>query len=425
MNWSETSLGQVADINPRSRDWTTLPPETPVSFVPMSAISQRTASITETVVRPLAEVRKGFTPFRDNDVLFAKITPCMENGKAALATNLHNGIGFGSTEFHVLRARGGNLPKFIYYFVRQSEFRMAAKQRFRGAAGQQRVPEDFLTSYPFPEVAPKEQQRIVEFLEQADVLRYQRAEADQLADRILPSLFQQFFGDPATNPKKWLPRKLEEAGATVRYGLGQPPKSTDEGLPLLRATNLHRGQIFTDNLIRVRLEDIPPGRNAILKAEEVIVVRSGAYTGDVAQVTEAWEGAVAGYDLVINPGKSLVGEFLESYLLTEFVQKGYFENIKARAGQPHLNADQVGKTPIFEPPKPLQERFAKHVKSLRAQRIQRQHSLENLNALFATMLQSSFTGELTARWRQAHMKELLAEMEQQARLLHSTTNGRN
>ena len=170
-------------------------------------------------------------------------------------------------------------------------------------------------------------------------------------------------------------------------------------------------------MIYVSREDVPESRNAFLKAEEVIVVRSGAYTGDVAQVTGRWAGSVAGYDLIVSPGARFTGEFLESYLLTSFIQKNYFGNIKARAGQPHLNADQLSNTPMIVPSKPLQEKFAGFVSKLRTQLIQRQGSQKDLNKLFGTMLHRAFTGELTAKWREAHLKELLTEMERQARVL--------
>jgi len=107
-------------------------------------------------------------------------------------------------------------------------------------------------------------------------------------------------------------------------------------------------------------------------------------------------------------------------MLTATVQQNYFGNIKARAGQPHLNAEQVLNTPILLPPKTLQEKFSVFVKSLRNLRLQRNESALLLNKLFANMLHRAFTCELTAKWREAHMKELIAEMERQARLLNAT-----
>src|SRR3990167_2248142 len=94
-------ISKVCNINP-TFDRSGLDHDTHVSFVPMSAVSEITGTIIQTEERPLREILKGFTPFREGDVLFAKITPCMENGKVAIARNLTKGVGFGSTEFHVL-----------------------------------------------------------------------------------------------------------------------------------------------------------------------------------------------------------------------------------------------------------------------------------------------------------------------------------
>jgi hypothetical protein len=170
-------------------------------------------------------------------------------------------------------------------------------------------------------------------------------------------------------------------------------------------------------MIYVDPQDVPPGRSAFLKEDEVLVVRSGAYTGDIAQVTKEWEGCVAGYDLVITPGRYLTGEFVEAYLLMPFIQKGYFYNLKARAGQPHLNAAQVAATPFLDVPKDLQVQFSEAVQSIRIFRKQRVAASDNLEKAFAVLLHRAFTGDLTAKWREAHMKELLAEMEAQAKAL--------
>jgi len=270
---------------------------------------------------------------------------------------------------------------------------------------------------PFPPLS--EQQRIVEILDRADALRRKRAEADRLMERIGPALFIKMFGDPATNPRGWKVSTLVEAGASVRYGLGQPPKVSIDGVPLIRATNIHHGTIVEKDLIRVEKESVPKNRNAFLLADEVIVVRSGAYTGDVAQVTDKWAGSVIGYDLVINPGSTFCGEFVEAYLLTPHIQNNYFDNLKARAGQPHLNAAQLSATPVLLPPKELQLCFAKRMKNIREMRLRATRMDEAIESLFTLLLHHAFSGELTAKWREAHQEKLLAEMEDQARRLES------
>jgi hypothetical protein len=103
------TLGEVCEINPRLPKDHGLQAHSEVAFVPMAAVDEISATIAQRMVRPFGEVRRGYTPFDEGDVLFAKITPCMENGKVAIARDLAGGRGFGSTEFHVLRP-GAALP---------------------------------------------------------------------------------------------------------------------------------------------------------------------------------------------------------------------------------------------------------------------------------------------------------------------------
>jgi type I restriction enzyme S subunit len=157
--WTTVRLDDLCDLNPRDSGSAT--PDALVSFVPMPAVCEKEGTILPHQRRPFAEVSKGYTRFRDEDVIFAKITPCMENGKIAIATGLHNGVACGSTEFHVLRSHGSVLPSYLWRFLRQSEFRQLAERHMTGVVGQRRVPVQFLrdTAIPLPPIA--DQRRIV------------------------------------------------------------------------------------------------------------------------------------------------------------------------------------------------------------------------------------------------------------------------
>lgn len=132
----------------------------PVSFVPMPAVGAGDGSIHVEQTRPAVEVKKGFTAFLEGDVLFAKITPCMENGKMAVVPKLVNGYGFGSTEFHVLRPKPGMDAKYIYYYVSSQAFRDEAERYMTGAVGQKRVSTTYLKQSTIP-VAPLDQQKYI------------------------------------------------------------------------------------------------------------------------------------------------------------------------------------------------------------------------------------------------------------------------
>lgn len=157
-------LAEAVELNPRP-DRGSLPDDLDVSFVPMAAVEAATGRMDTAAVRRYGEVKKGYTVFREGDVLFAKITPCMENGKMAVARGLHNGVGCGSTEFHVLRPRPGVDPQYVYHFVSSARFRAEAAHHMTGAVGQKRVPGAFLEQCEIPVPALDEQRRIVAELE--------------------------------------------------------------------------------------------------------------------------------------------------------------------------------------------------------------------------------------------------------------------
>ena len=150
MGLSTKFLGDpdVCEINPRAR--LSLAENAEISFIPMMDVDEYLGRITGMQTRPYGEVKKGFTPFQNGDVLFAKITPCMQNGKAAIASALVGGVGFGSTEFHVLRATNDVTAEYLFALVRLQSFRNHAMSAFTGSAGQQRVPTDFLKQYRLP-----------------------------------------------------------------------------------------------------------------------------------------------------------------------------------------------------------------------------------------------------------------------------------
>lgn len=153
-------------------------------------------------------------------------------------------------------------------------------------------------------------------------------------------------------PKKCTIKKLKYV-SYIRYGLGQPPRESLDGLPLIRATNVERGKVTERNLIFVDPNNIPKDRNAILKQEEIIVVRSGAYTGDSAIITKEYEGAVAGYDMVVTP-KGIDSKFLSMALLSNYVLYNQIYLKRMRAAQPHLNREELGAIEIIVPTHDMQ-----------------------------------------------------------------------
>jgi len=141
--FAQRALSQIVAFNLPRSEIADMDENTTISFVDMASVSND-GFIAASVERKLSEVRKGgYTYFRENDIIIAKITPCMENGKCALAVGLKNGIGMGSTEFHVLRCGEKVLPKYLFVFLNRPSIREAAQQQMTGASGHRRVPVSF------------------------------------------------------------------------------------------------------------------------------------------------------------------------------------------------------------------------------------------------------------------------------------------
>ena len=187
-HWDVRRLKQVASLNPsRTEARAALTDRAPVVFLPMEKVGTD-GCIDESEIRRAHEVWNGFTYFKRGDVIVAKITPCFENGKGAYLGSLQTEIGFGSTEFHVLRANGSAIPSFIYRLTATNEFRRQGADAMTGAAGQQRVPASFVANYPIPVPPLAEQAAIVRYLDRADE-RIQRAISAK--DRLIELLTEQ------------------------------------------------------------------------------------------------------------------------------------------------------------------------------------------------------------------------------------------
>jgi type I restriction enzyme S subunit len=164
-SWANPKMGECCELNPKF-DKSTLADSTAVHFVQMPAVEALTNKVNISATRPFSKVKKGYTPFASGDVIFAKITPCMENGKIAVVPELRHKIAFGSTEFHVFRPLGRLDPLWFFYFLSSRSFRSLAEHNMTGAVGQRRVPIDFLARSTIPLPPLPEQKRIVAKIEE-------------------------------------------------------------------------------------------------------------------------------------------------------------------------------------------------------------------------------------------------------------------
>jgi type I restriction enzyme S subunit len=164
-----------------------------VSFISMADVSNEGLLINKED-KPLKEVaRNGFTPFCENDILFAKITPCMENGKGAITKGLTNGMGLGSTEFHVLRPKSKSDLQFCFYLSRVETFRKKAERLMTGSAGQKRVQPEFFDYYKFHAPNPQRRKIIGETLDniekEINFVRAHISNSQQLKSALINQIF--------------------------------------------------------------------------------------------------------------------------------------------------------------------------------------------------------------------------------------------
>lgn len=334
--WGITTLGECCELNPKRPR--VIDDELLVSFVPMPAVSED-GKIDCSDIKPYKEVRKGFTYFAENDVLFAKITPCMENGKGAVAKGLEGGIGFGSTEFHVLRPIAGKSnPYWLYILTMFESFRVGARKVMTGTGGQLRVPIGYLNDYSITLPPIDLQDRFEEFVHQSDKSKFVR----------FKSQFIEMFGDPVTNTNDREIRPFSDFMTNIRYGTSQPPAFSEDGqYKFIRATNIKGGRITETDMLRINQEAADKIQKCKLDGNEIIIVRSGANTGDTCVVTEGYRDQYAGYDIIVSLDLSKANPVFFNELMNTHYMQSVIKPLTVRSAQPHLNTKQVQNLPML------------------------------------------------------------------------------
>lgn len=204
--WQNCSLSEICTINPpKSEARKVLSDDNLVSFVPMNCLGIDRMDLDLIEARQLKDVSGSYTYFADNDVLLAKITPCFENGKLGLASNLVNGIGFGSSEFIVFRCHDGLNPKFLYYYLSRKSFLEEGKMRMAGAVGHRRVTKEFIENYPiwFPSIEQQARniQKIDSFRRDVAYLFEKYTKKIILMEELKKSILHKAFNGELTKSK--------------------------------------------------------------------------------------------------------------------------------------------------------------------------------------------------------------------------------
>jgi restriction endonuclease S subunit len=396
--WRWVRLGEMSEINPRRSDITRRDME-PTSFVPMEVVDAEMGVISEIRERPFADVKKGYTYFEDGDVLFAKITPCMQNGKHAIARNLIEGIGFASTEFHVIRPAKGILADWIHPFIRQPAVLQDATNHFTGAVGQQRVPDDFLKSLEIPLPPLFEQRRISGILrEQMAAVEKARTAAQARLEAVnaLPAAFlRQVFPQPGQPlPDGWRWVKLGDVIEVVS-GQVDPKEPRYRDLPHVNGENIESG---TGRLLTIRsaAEDRMTSGKYFFEAGVVLYSKLRPYLKKAA-IADFRGLCSADMYPILPKHDELTLSFLLQILLSEPFTT-YAESESQRARMPKLNRDQLFAYAAPLPPLPKQKQIAailrEQMSVVENTRAAAQEELNTINALRAALLRRAFNGEL-------------------------------
>jgi type I restriction enzyme S subunit len=386
------SISALCEVNP------TLPADLrgqkglPVSFVPMSAVRE-SGTLSGVEERLLGDVLKGYTYFETGDVLVAKITPCMENGKAAQVVGLPHRVGFGSTEFHVLRPGGDVDGRYLFQMVWNPFFRRAAAGSMTGSAGQRRVPVSFFARFKIPLPPLSEQRRIAAILDKADAVRRKRQQTLDLADQFLRSAFLEMFGDTVTNPKGWPHVTMERGTGEIVDCPHSTPRWARGGIVCVRTSNLGRGTWLWDDLRYVTREEYSDRshRGEVLPGD-IIVSREG--TVGVAAIAPAGMRLCMGQRLIrVRPGPHLTGEYLLRALL-RLLSPDVIGRVMVGSTSKHLNVAEFRRMRIPSPPLDLQETYASVADRARglAQRLKEHEAEEAM--LTCSLVQRAFRGDL-------------------------------
>ncbi|ALV81221.1 restriction endonuclease subunit S [Pseudomonas aeruginosa] len=386
MSWPRVKLSDVATINPRlPRD---VDESQQVTFVAMASASED-GHLLASEARVLSETQKGFTYFDRSDVLLAKITPCFENGKCLRPGQIPTEIGFGSTEFHVIRPDTESLDSlYLFYLVWSEQFRFLGEKSMSGAAGQKRVGSDFLKGFEIPLPPLPEQKRIAAILDKADAIRRKRQQAIQLADDFLRAVFLDMFGDPVTNPKGWPLKRFGEIGTWASGGT--PSRAVAdffEGDINWYSAGELNSRYLEGSVEKISASAIKNSAAKIFKKGSLLVGMYDTAAMKISILREDSSCNQACANVECNELASV--EWLYSYI---DCAKDSYLSLRRGVRQKNLNLGMIRDFQLPLPPRELQDEFVTFVSAVLGMKM-RQEECKDF-PVFESLSQKAFRGEL-------------------------------
>lgn len=387
-------LSEIADVNPPLG--VSLNDTDEVSFVPMAAFSEISASVVTEEVRQYGHVKKGFTSFKNGDVLFAKITPCFENGKIGLA-QLSRDVGLGSTEFHVIRAKPGKAdPRFLHHFLRLGTVRLSGTKRMTGSAGQRRVPKAFLESLAVPAISLGEQRRIAAILDKAEELRAKRRAAIALLNQLPQAIFLEMFGAP---DQAWSVGTVSDAINRAKGSIRTGPfgsqllhsEFTENGIAVLGIDNAVANEFRWSQRRFISARKYEQLKRYTVRPGDVLITIMGT-CGRCAIVPDNIPLAINTKHLcciTLDPQKCLP-EYLHANFLYHPDSASYLSQTTKGAIMEGLNMEIIKILPLRLPPVERQRQYAARVEAINFAKTIHQSALAEFDALFASLQHGAF-----------------------------------
>lgn len=397
--WVGATLEDLCEFNPKHDPETDR--GTMVTFVPMPAVDDETGAIVDrSAIRPLSEVWKGYTHFANADVIFAKITPCMENGKIAVARDLENGMACGSTEFHVLRSKGAVEPDFVWRFLRQRSYRQIAERSMTGAVGQRRVPKPFLegTTLPLPPLA--EQKRIVAKLDALNAksarARTELARIETLVSRYKQAVLSKAFSGELSRSQTRFGEFIETAG----NGLSKREGDEGDWINVLRLTDLNQGQFAPEEPRQIRLTSKEVDKYRLTEGDLVVIRVNGSANlvgrSFCFNASDVW--AFCDHFIRIRLKSSMDPEFTALFLNSPPIRGIIEHKFVSTSGQKTISQKTLEELPAPLIPLKEQHEIVRRIESAFAKidRLAKEakRALELVGRLDEAILAKAFRGEL-------------------------------
>lgn len=382
-----------------------------ISFVPMESIDEQNGTIATPKTILYSNIN-GFTKFQNGDLLWAKITPCMQNGKSAVARNLVNGVGCGSTEFYILRPKYNNiLIDYIHYILRDKRILESARNSFGGSAGQQRVSSSYLKSIKIPLPPMEVQQQIVDIYTSAQKAKQAKDEdaksllesidtyvlkkmgiilppkdtyakdnivslSQLVGSRYDPYYHNEYFEEAFKSLKKTSNYRLVRlSDISILITSGITPKSggddytdSEHGVAFIRSGNIDiMGEVDFDNLLYIRRE-VHDTRMKSSKVQEgdIMIAIVGATIGQVGIYHSSREANINQAIALVRLKNGYNSEYIKEMIKSSIGQLN-LDRLKRPVARANINLEEISSMLIPIPEFEVQNEIVKSIISIRKQ----------------------------------------------------------